>query len=176
MSAIKYETVFIAEPEIPNDQVDQLVAKIKDTVTAHKGSVIGEDRWGRRRMAYPIHGFREGFYTVINFTAEPTVVSALEHLYNVTDTVIRQLTIRHYPSNKKFAPRRERPAGEAASHRGSYGRPGSGPRPHTSRPASSPTAQSSMPAGQAGAPAPTAVEPPSGSAGIESPAPQGETK
>jgi small subunit ribosomal protein S6 len=171
VSPITYETVFIAEPEIPTDQVDQLVNKIKDAITAHKGSVTGEDRWGRRRLAYPIQGYREGFYTVIVFTAEPTVVAALEHLYNVSDTVIRQLTIRHYPSKKKFAPRRERPAGEASSHRGSYGRPGSGSRP-SFRPSGAPA---SAPA-PAPAPVPAAVEPPSGTAGMESPAPQGETK
>ena len=127
MPAIKYETVFIVEPEIPTEQVDQLIAKIKDAITTHKGSVTSEDRWGRRRLAYPVRGHREGFYTVLNFTAEPTVISALEHLYNVTDTVIRQLTIRHYPSNKKFAPRRER-SSASDSHRGS-GRSGSGMRP-----------------------------------------------
>jgi small subunit ribosomal protein S6 len=139
---ITYETVFIAEPEIPTEQVDQLVNKIKDTVTAHKGSVTAEDRWGRRRLAYPLRGHREGFYTVISFTAEPTVIAALEHLYNVTDSVIRQLTVKHIPSKKKFAPRRERPAGEA--HR-SGGRPGmrprsDGPRGSTPAPAAAPTA------------------------------------
>ncbi len=159
MPEIKYETVFIAEPEIPADQVDQLINKIKETITAHKGSLTSEDRWGKRRLAYPLRGHREGFYTVLNFTAEPTVIMALEHLYNVTDVVIRQLTIRHYPSNKKFAPRRERPAGD--THRGP-GRSGSGPR---SRPDA---VRSSAPAA-APAPAPTPVaEAPA------TPAPQGD--
>jgi small subunit ribosomal protein S6 len=146
---INYETVFIAEPEIPTEQVDQLIGKIKETIEAHKGSVTSEDRWGRRRLAYPLRGNREGFYTVLNFTAEPTVIRALEHLYNVTDSVIRQLTIRHYPSKKKFAPRRERPAG--ADHRG--GRPGSGSfRPRSDAPRSAAPA----PAAEATpAPAPT---------------------
>src|ERR1700730_3966119 len=136
---ITYETVFIAEPEIPTDQVDQLIAKIKETISTHQGSVTGEDRWGRRRLAYPLRGHREGFYTVLNFTAEPTVIVALEHLYNVSDSVVGQQTIRPYPSKKKFAPRRERPAG-SDSHRGPGGRPGfrprtdSGPRPASSAP------------------------------------------
>src|SRR5579864_1670305 len=97
-----YETVFIAEPEIGAEQVDQLIGKIKQAVETHKGSVTGEDRWGRRRMAYPIQGHREGFYSVVNFTAEPTVVSALEHLFNVTDAVIRQLTIRVIKKKETF--------------------------------------------------------------------------
>lgn len=111
MSAITYETVFIAEPEISNDQVDQLISKIKQVITSNQGAVTGEDRWGRRRLAYSIHGHREGFYTVMNFTAEAAAVNAIEHLYNVTDSVIRHLTIRVIKKNKTFPPRRERPAG-----------------------------------------------------------------
>ena len=53
-------------------------------------------------MAYPVKGHKEGFYTVLNFVAEPTVVSALEHLYNVTDSVLRQLTIRYVQSKKEI--------------------------------------------------------------------------
>lgn len=150
MPAIKYETVFIAEPEIPTEQVDQLINKVKETIASHQGSLTSEDRWGRRRLAYPLRGHREGFYTVLNFTAEPTVIVALEHLYNVTDVVIRQQTIRHYPSNKKFRPRRERPAG-SDSHRG----PGS--RPSMRRDFAPRPAASSAPAP---APAPAPAEAP----------------
>ena len=124
MSAHNYESVLITEPEISTDQVDQLLAKIKQLITDNKGTFTAEDRWGRRRLAYPLRGFREGFYTVLNFTAEPTAILALEHLYNVTGGIIRQQTIRHYPSNKKFAPRRERPAG-SEGFRGSRSSSGS---------------------------------------------------
>ena len=75
-AAITYETVFLAEPEIPTEQVDQIISKLKETIAAHQGSVASEDRWGRRRLAYPIHGHREGFYSVLTFSAEPTVVAA----------------------------------------------------------------------------------------------------
>ena len=160
MPSIKYETVFIAEPEATTEQIDQIISKVKDTLSSHQGAIVSEDRWGRRRLAYPLRGFREGFYTVVNFTAEPTAISALEHLYNVTDGIIRQQTIRHYPSNKKFAPRRERPAGSSDGYRG---RPGSSSRPRSDapRPAAAP------------APAPAAPAPEAPSASTEA-APQGE--
>ena len=92
MSAINYETVFIAEPEISNDQVDQLINKIKGAVATAQGTITGEDRWGRRRMAYAINAHKEGYYAVLTFTAEAGAVNAIEHLYNVTDSVIRHLT------------------------------------------------------------------------------------
>ncbi len=149
MSVITYETVFIAEPEISNDQVDQLITKIKQAITANQGTLTGEDRWGRRRMAYAIHGHREGYYAILSFSAEAGVVNAIEHLYNVTDSVIRHLTTRVIKSKKTFRPRKERPAGHADASRHS-GRSSGGyrgrvespsqPKPAAAEPAAAPAA------------------------------------
>jgi small subunit ribosomal protein S6 len=135
-----YETVFIAEPEIPNDQVDQLIQKIKQIVEMHKGVMTGEDRWGLRRLAYSIQGHREGYYAVLNFSAEPSVVSAVEHLFNVTDSVMRHLTVRVIKKNKTFPPRRERPAGAAASRTPSRPRAEAAPKAAGAEPAAAPAA------------------------------------
>lgn len=114
-----YETVFVAEPEISAEQADQFVNKIKEVITAHQGAVLSEDRWGRRRLAYAIRGHREGFYGVLTFSAQPTVVAALDHLYRVTDSVLRFLVVRQIQKVSKWKPRRERPP---EGHR--PGRPG----------------------------------------------------
>jgi small subunit ribosomal protein S6 len=170
VSVNTYETVFIAEPEISNDQVDQLISKIKQAITTHQGTVTGEDRWGRRRLAYPIHGHREGFYAVMNFTAAAEVVNAIEHLYNVTDSVVRHLTTRVIKKNKTFRPRREKPAGhtEGSRHGGPRAAGTYRPRTDTASHATPPPAgggakpaapaAETLPAGQAGA-APTAPAP-----------------
>jgi len=156
VSVITYETVFIAEPEISNDQVDQLINKIKQAITANQGTLTGEDRWGRRRMAYAIHGHKEGYYAVLNFTAEAPVVNAIEHLYNVTDSVIRHLTTRIIKKNKTFRPRREKPAGQAEGARYA-GRPSSGGyRPRSDAPAK-PAAAAQPAAAEEAAPAPAAA-------------------
>jgi small subunit ribosomal protein S6 len=153
-----YETVFIAEPELSNDQADQLVNKIKQVITAKSGTVTAEDRWGRRRMAYPVQGHREGFYTVLNFTAEPTVVLALERLFNVTDSVIRHITVRVIKKNKKFAPRRERSATATDGPR-TAGRPPMRPRPETRGAAdATPVAAAPAAAAPVAPPTPAATE------------------
>ena len=161
MSVNAYETVFIAEPEISTDQVDQLINKIKQAITANQGTLTGEDRWGRRRLAYPIRGHREGFYAVLSFSAEAGVVTAIEHLYNVTDSVVRHLTTRVIKSKKTFRPRKERPAGhvEGSRHSGrSMGsRPTSGEARHEAA-RSRPEASAAKPAAVT-APAPAAAAP-----------------
>jgi small subunit ribosomal protein S6 len=158
VSVIPYETVFIAEPEISNDQVDQLINKIKQAITANQGTLTGEDRWGRRRMAYPIHGHREGYYAVLSFSAESGAVMAIEHLYNVTDSVFRHMTTRVIKSKKTFRPRKEKPAGYVEGSRHS-GRPvGSRSRPEATSapkptPVAEPAASSPEPAPEGGTPA-----------------------
>jgi small subunit ribosomal protein S6 len=140
VSVIAYETVFIAEPEISNDQVDQLINKIKQAITTHQGSLTGEDRWGRRRLAYAIQGHREGYYAVLNFSAEAAVVNAIEHLYNVTDSVMRHLTTRVVKSKKTFRPRKEKPAGHVDGAR----RPMSASRGRTETSAKPASAEASV--------------------------------
>lgn len=146
MAVHSYETVFVAEPEISAEDVDQLHVKIKQTIASHNGSMASEDRWGRRRLAYTIQGHREGFYSVITFTAEPAVVAALEHLYNVTDAVMRHLIIRQIKRSKKFAPRRAPSSGMSEGHRAHAGRSSGAPRGRSEgAPRSSPPAPEAAP-------------------------------
>jgi len=147
MATNTYETVFITEPEIAPEAVDTLVNKIKDTVAANEGAITHEDRWGRRRMSYAIQGHRDGFYVILDYTATAGIVAALDHLFRVTDSVIRHMTVRVIKKNKTFPPRRAKPAGYDSS------RP-SGPR--SSRPAPVVTPPPSVAAAQAAAAAPAA--------------------
>jgi small subunit ribosomal protein S6 len=140
-----YETVFIADPEIAMEAVDQLLAKIKKAIADNKGAVTNEDRWGRRRLAYPIQSFRDGFYVVLTFNAEGPVVNALEHLFRVTDSVVRHLTIKIIKKNKTFPPRRVKSASASMDS----GRPGS--RGSYNRDASRPAAAAAAPPAAAAA-------------------------
>ena len=94
MPGIAYETVFIAQPEIPTEQVDQLIAKVKETIGVHKGSMISEDRWGRRRLAYPIEHFRDGTYVQVNFRSAPQALRELERNIKLAEDVLRYMLIR----------------------------------------------------------------------------------
>jgi small subunit ribosomal protein S6 len=164
VAVTNYETVFIATPEIANDAVETLMTKVKKAITDNSGTLTHEDRWGRRRLAYPIQGQREGFYVVLTFSAEGTIVSALEHLFRVTDTVVRHLTIRIIKKNKTFPPRRVKPAGATADagrpgSRGGYSRPAPVVTPPPSVTAAAAAAAATTPAAPAAEAAP--VTPPS---------------
>ncbi len=90
----KYETVFILTPVLSDDQMKETVEKFKSVLTDNGGNIENEENWGLRKLAYPIENKNTGFYTLIEFEGEPTIVGKLETAYRRDEKVIRFLTFR----------------------------------------------------------------------------------
>ena len=88
----KYETVFIARPNLTEDEFTALLEKIKKLIEKN-GKVESIDDWGNKRLAYPIEFINEGHYVLINFEAPVDFPAELERVYNITDTIMRSLTV-----------------------------------------------------------------------------------
>lgn len=88
-----YETVFILDPILSEQQVKDTVAKFKSLVTDNGGDIYHQEDWGLRRLAYPIQNKKSGFYTLLEFKADPTFVKKLEIEYRRDEHVIRFLTL-----------------------------------------------------------------------------------
>lgn len=89
----QYETIFIVAPEFETDAVKELVEKFKGLVEGQGGQITEIDEWGKRRLAYPIDDRREGYYFLMNFTANPETAQDLERVYKITNGLIRYLII-----------------------------------------------------------------------------------
>lgn len=89
-----YESTFICSPEVPAEKIDELVEKVKKIIENANGKVVVTQQLGRKRLAYPIQKFREGSYVYFEFTGTGEIVSPLETLYKVNDSVIRYLTVK----------------------------------------------------------------------------------
>ena len=94
-----YETVFILNPVLSEDQAKDTVDKFVKVLTGHKANVINVEQWGLRKMAYPIQKKSTGFYNLIEFTAPSESIATLETEYRRDESVMRFLTI----SLDKFA-------------------------------------------------------------------------
>ena len=90
----KYETVFILTPVLSDDQMKETVEKFKSVLTDNGGNIENEENWGLRKLAYPIENKNTGFYTLIEFEGEPTIVDNLETAFRRDEKVIRFLTFR----------------------------------------------------------------------------------
>ena len=85
----EYEIMLILPAESDESVVTTAVDRITKVVSANGGEVSNIDRWGRRRFAYEMKHLTEGYYVVVNFTAEPSVQAELERVLNLADEVIR---------------------------------------------------------------------------------------
>ena len=90
----QYETVFILTPVLSDVQMKETVEKFKGILTANGAEVINEENWGLKKLAYAIDKKSTGFYQLLEFKADPTVVETLEVGFRRDERVIRFLTVK----------------------------------------------------------------------------------
>ena len=95
----QYETVFILTPVLSEDQMKEAVEKFKTILTEGGANILNEEFWGLKKLAYPIEKKSTGFYVMLEFTADPTLISKLEINYRRDERVLRYLTVK----NEKYA-------------------------------------------------------------------------
>ena len=89
----KYESIFIINPEIGEDNIKLHVEKIKKLLET-SAQLESIDEWGKRRLAYPINDLNEGYYVYVIFSSEPTFPRELETIFKITDGIIKYMTIK----------------------------------------------------------------------------------
>ena len=89
-----YETVFILNPVLSEDQVKETVQKYADTITSNGGKLVNKEDWGLKKFAYTIQNKKSGFYHLFDFVADPEVVHALELEFRRDERVMRYLTVK----------------------------------------------------------------------------------
>ena len=87
-----YETVFILTHVLSDAQMKEAVEKFKGVLTDNGAAIVNEETWGLRKLAYPIQKKTTGFYTLIEFDGEPTIVKQLETAFRRDEKVLRFLT------------------------------------------------------------------------------------
>ena len=89
----KYETIFVVDVTKTEEEVNNIIEKIKNLIESN-ATLESVDSWGKRRLAYEIDYKTEGFYTLVNFAAKPEFPKELERVYGITDGILRFITVR----------------------------------------------------------------------------------
>ena len=89
-----YETIFIASPTLTDEQVDELVKNFEGIIAEQGGELLKTDKWGRRKLAYEVQKFSEGYYTLFEMNAGSALVAELERRFRNNDAVIKFLSVR----------------------------------------------------------------------------------
>ena len=95
----QYETVFILTPVLSEAQVKEAADKYKDYLVQLGAEIINEENWGMKKLAYSIDKKSSGFYLMIEYKADPTVIAKIELQLRRDERVLRYLTVK----NEKYA-------------------------------------------------------------------------
>lgn len=88
-----YETVFILNPVLSEDQAKDTVEKFVKVLTKAGAEIVNRENWGLKKLAYPIQKKSTGFYNLLEFTAAPETINTLETEFRRDESVMRFLTI-----------------------------------------------------------------------------------
>ena len=89
----QYETVFIVTPVLSEEQMKETVKKYTDFLTERGAEIVYTNNWGMRKLAYPIKKKSSGFYYLIEFKADGSVIADLEVAYKRDERLLRFLTV-----------------------------------------------------------------------------------
>ena len=90
----KYEMLCILHPELTDEAREAVIKKMEDLITANGGNVLSTDKWGMKKLQYPIQFKNEGFYVLTTFECSPTFVQELKRVIGISEGIMRRLITR----------------------------------------------------------------------------------
>ena len=88
-----YETVFILNPALSEEQVEKAVDKYEKYLKSNGAKIVSKEVWGLKKLAYTIQNKNSGFYNLIEYTAPADAISSLEVEFSRDETIMRYLTV-----------------------------------------------------------------------------------
>ena len=89
-----YETTFIVNASLDDSQTDAVIGRVQDVIVKNGGTVNALNKWGRKRLAYPINKKTNGFFVNIEFTAPGTLLAAMERSFQLDEMILRFLILQ----------------------------------------------------------------------------------
>jgi small subunit ribosomal protein S6 len=98
-----YEIMFIVRPDVEEADLDKLIEGFSANITNGGGEVKSVEKMGRRRLAYTVRKFNDGFYVLLNVAAAGSLISEIERRLRVSEQVIKFITVRMDEEEKRLA-------------------------------------------------------------------------
>jgi small subunit ribosomal protein S6 len=98
-----YEIMFIVRPDVEEADLDKLIEGFSGNITAGGGEVKTVEKMGRRRLAYTVRKFNDGFYVLLNVAAPGNLIAEIERRLRVSEPVIKFITVRMDEEEKRLA-------------------------------------------------------------------------
>ena len=98
-----YEIMFIVRPDVEEADLDKLIEGFSGNITSGGGEIKSVEKMGRRRLAYTVRKFNDGFYVLLNVAAPGNLISEIERRLRVSEPVIKFITVRMDEEEKRLA-------------------------------------------------------------------------
>jgi small subunit ribosomal protein S6 len=98
-----YEIMFIVRPDVEEADLDKLIEGFSANITAGGGEIKTVEKMGRRRLAYTVRKFNDGFYVLLNIAAPGNLIAEIERRLRVSEPVIKFITVRMDEEEKRLA-------------------------------------------------------------------------
>jgi small subunit ribosomal protein S6 len=95
----EYELMYIITPEQLDTRVQPAMEKVSNLITRLGGEIketLNTSPWGKRRLAYPIENYTEGYYVVVKLNIDPAKTDELERDLRFNEDVMRHMLVRPY--------------------------------------------------------------------------------
>ena len=90
----KYEMLYILSTKLEDEAKEAIIAKFESIVTAAGGTVEGIDKWGVKKLAYAINYQTEGYYVLMTFECDPSVIAEITRVAGITEGMLRQMVTK----------------------------------------------------------------------------------
>ncbi len=88
----KYEVIFIVKP-MEEDATNAVIAKFSKLIADNGGTIVKEDRWGKRKLAYEIKDCMDGYYCLFYVKCEPACVKEVDRVMKITDELLKHMIV-----------------------------------------------------------------------------------
>jgi small subunit ribosomal protein S6 len=98
-----YEIMFIVRPDVEEADLDKLIEGLSANITSGGGEIKTVEKMGRRRLAYTVRKFNDGFYVLLTLGAPGSLIGEIERRLRVSEPVIKFITVRMDEEEKRLA-------------------------------------------------------------------------
>jgi small subunit ribosomal protein S6 len=89
-----YETLYLINPNLADDEYSDVVTKFKDFVEKNKGVIVKVDEWGKKTLAYAVKKFDKGYYVLLSYCGEPDLIALLKREFKLDERIIKYQTVK----------------------------------------------------------------------------------
>ena len=88
------ELLYIVKADMEEEARAALISRFSDLIVAAGGEITESDEWGKKKFAYPINYVNEGYYVLVNFKSQPTLIAELERNFRITEDTVRFMIVK----------------------------------------------------------------------------------